>query len=269
MLTELQKRTIQAIVNTFETGTPGGDYSRVTLLSGDSGHLTYGRSQTTLASGSLARLVRSYCATRDGSIADELRQYLPRLEACDTSLDTDTRLGSLLHDAGADPVMRRIQDEFFDRAYWDPALRAAESLGIETALGTAVIYDSFIHGAWARMRDATLARTGLPSAALAKEGLPSASQNVTAGIGEREWIRQYIHVRREWLATHPNPLLRRTVYRMKAFTALANEGNWDLALPLGVHGVLLDERAVAGEGAAPLAAPSLAAAQEAHSEKDA
>jgi chitosanase len=47
MLTDLQTRAAQAIVNVFETGTPRGDYGRVTLLAGDTGHLTYGRSQTT------------------------------------------------------------------------------------------------------------------------------------------------------------------------------------------------------------------------------
>jgi chitosanase len=53
MLTELQKKTAKAIVNIFETGRPLGDYSKVTLLQGDTGHLTYGRSQTTLASDNL------------------------------------------------------------------------------------------------------------------------------------------------------------------------------------------------------------------------
>ena len=43
-ITDLQKKTAQAIVNIFETGQVHGDYGKVTLLSGDSGHLTYGRS---------------------------------------------------------------------------------------------------------------------------------------------------------------------------------------------------------------------------------
>ena len=55
MITDLNKLSIQAIVNVFETGRAHGDYGKVTLLSGDSGHLTYGRSQTTLASGKIGR----------------------------------------------------------------------------------------------------------------------------------------------------------------------------------------------------------------------
>ena len=53
MLTELQKRAAQAIINVFETGDAQGDYGKVTLMKGDPGHLTYGRSQTTLSSGNL------------------------------------------------------------------------------------------------------------------------------------------------------------------------------------------------------------------------
>lgn len=41
MLTEKQKKAAQAIVNIFETGKVEGDYGKVTLLSGDPGHLTY------------------------------------------------------------------------------------------------------------------------------------------------------------------------------------------------------------------------------------
>ncbi|HKO03319.1 MAG TPA: chitosanase, partial [Candidatus Acidoferrales bacterium] len=151
MLTELQKRTIQAIVNVFETGKPAGDYTNVTLLPGDAGHLTYGRSQTTLASGNLWRLVELYCAAAEGETAAELRAFLPRLEARDFTLDGDTRFRTLLREAGSDGVMCCVQDEFFDRAYWEPALVAARGVGISSALGTGVVYDSFIHGAWRRL----------------------------------------------------------------------------------------------------------------------
>jgi hypothetical protein len=57
MFTDLQKGAAQAIVNVFKTDAPQGDYASVTLLKGDTGHLTYGRSQTTLASGNLYLLI--------------------------------------------------------------------------------------------------------------------------------------------------------------------------------------------------------------------
>src|SRR5690242_6887784 len=47
------KKVAEAIVNIFETGSALGNYGAVTLIPHDSGHLTYGRSQTTLGSGNL------------------------------------------------------------------------------------------------------------------------------------------------------------------------------------------------------------------------
>ncbi|HKO06048.1 MAG TPA: chitosanase [Candidatus Acidoferrales bacterium] len=255
MLTDLQKRTIQAIVNVFETGKPAGDYANVTLLPGDAGHLTYGRSQTTLASGNLCRLIEDYCAAAAGSTAADLLAYLPRLAAPDLTLDGDAAFRALLRQAGADPVMHRVQDEFFDRAYWEPSLRAAQHVGLDTPLATAVVYDSFIHGAWKRIHDATTAQLGLPSASGAS----------AATTDERVWVREYIALRRDWLATHPNPVLRRAVYRMDTFAALAEAGNWELALPVVAHGVTIDEPALAGNGRSQLATASLAAAGDANS----
>lgn len=232
MLSDLQKRTIQAIVNVFETGRITGDYSRVTVREDDSGHLTYGRSQVTLASGSLARLVHDYCAEPGAIHVKELAVYLPRLDARDTLLESDAALRSLLRAAGADPAMRRAQDALFNRLYWEPALRSAEAVGIGTALGTGVVYDSFIHGGWVRMRNSTAANLGIaPTLPQIRPGSPS----------EPEWIGRYITLRRNWLATHPNALLRLTTYRMDTFAALLAAGNWTLALPVEAHGKLITE----------------------------
>lgn len=244
MLTPLQKLTAQAIVNVFETGSPTGDYAAITLSKSDAGCLTYGRSQTTLASGGLAQLIGQYCSTTGALHAAALSPYLPRLSARDRALDTDEKFTALLKKAGDDPTMHRIEDRFFDRAYWDPAIHAAQALAIETPLGVAVIYDSFIHGAWARLRDATLSRVGLPSEALAKEGLPSAPGRSSSCSAEQAWILAYITLRRDWLANHPNPLLRRAVYRMDTFLSLASAANWDLTLPLEAHGVAITESAL-------------------------
>ena len=57
MLTPTQKQTAQSIVNLFETGSVLGDYGSVTVIAGDTGHLTFGRSQTTLPSGNLLNLM--------------------------------------------------------------------------------------------------------------------------------------------------------------------------------------------------------------------
>lgn len=228
MLTDLQKKTAQAIVNIFETSRVRGEYGHVTLIPGDSGHLTYGRSQTTLASGNLHLLIMAYCEAPGASLASQLRRYLPKLAACDTAaLDHDMLLRTLLEEAGQDPVMREVQDAFFDRVYWEPSVRSAGTVGIASALGVSVVYDSHIHGAWGIVRTITDERHG-----------PAGT------IGERAWINQYVAERRHWLANHSKSVLHATVYRMDAFRRLIGDSRWDLPLPLLVLGVVIDEEAL-------------------------
>ena len=226
---ERQKKVAHAIVNIFETGRAHGDYGQVTLLAGDTGHLTYGRSQTTLGSGNLFLLIKDYCENPEAQLAAELGAFLERLQRRDTSLDRNPTLRSLLRQAGNDPVMRETQDGFFDRIYWAPAVSACGT-DISTGLGVAVVYDSHIHGSWARMRDRT-----------------NAAHGKAGRLGEKKWVERYVNVRRNWMANHPNTLLRRTVYRMDSFLRLIEQGAWDLDLPLTVRGVRIDEEVLGGE----------------------
>jgi chitosanase len=235
-VTLLQKRTAQAIVNIFETGHVHGDYARVTVHPQDPGHLTYGRSQLTLASGNLYLLLRAYCSAEEAAGAGAITPYLERLAQADTTLDGDLQLREALRRAGDDPVMCELQDAFFDRVFWAPAAGAAASLGLETALGVTVVYDSAVHGSWIAMRDRTRSVVGEPRA-----------------LGEKGWVQRYVETRQGWLAAHANALLRRTTYRMDAFLTLIERGAWDLPLPLRVRGVEITE-----EGLLP--APVLASA---------
>jgi chitosanase len=233
-MNELEKKTAQAIVNIFETGRALGEYGQVTLLAGDSGQLTYGRSQTTLASGNLYLLIKAYCAIPEAAFATQMAPYLPALERLDSALNTDAAFKTLLRNSGDDHVMHDCQDQFFDRVYWQPAMNAAAGLGIQTPLGCATVYDSFIHGAWKPMRDRTNNAPGAPK--------PAAGGKVD----EKVWVPLYIATRRDWLASHSNTLLRKTVYRMDALQILVTGGKWDLALPLTVRGVTITPDVLSG-----------------------
>lgn len=224
VITDLQKKVAQAIVNIFETGRVQGDYSNVTSISSDPGGLTYGRSQTTLMSGNLYLLIEDYCETENADFADELKPYLGRIKAKDTSLNRDLRLHNLLRQAGQDWVMQEVQDAFFDRVYWNPAVAQAQAIGITTPLGFAVVYDSVVHGSWGLMRDRTNQKYG-----------------TLANISEQTWVSRYVDTRREWLANHSIKILNKTVYRMDAFRLLISSGNWDLILPITVRGNLINE----------------------------
>jgi chitosanase len=219
MLTPTQKQTAKAIVNIFETGSVLGDYGMVTLIEGDSGHLTFGRSQTTLGSGNLHKLLVEYCNNPGARFGAMLKPYIQRFAARDFSLDKDQHLHNILRASADDPVMRETQDRFFDQVYWLPAERTAQQSGISTPLGVAVIYDSTVHGSIKLIRDRT---------------------NQTAGtvknLGERAWIAAYVKTRRQWLGSHPRKDLRPAVYRMEAFQRLIDLNLWGLELPLVVRG---------------------------------
>ena len=222
MLTPLQKQTAQAIVNLFETSSAQGDYGAVTVIAGDTGHLSFGRSQTTLGSGNLHALLQRYCDNAGARFGPRLTPWLQRVEQRDTTLDHELRLHNLLRATADDPVMREMQDLFFDEGYWQPAARIAAGMGITTPLGLAVVYDSLIQGSWKTVRDLTIDHAGH-----------------LAELGERAWIEAYIATRHAWLAGHRRSDLRATAYRMEAFQRLAEQGYWGLELPLVVRGAEL------------------------------
>ncbi len=227
MLTDLQTQTIRAVVNVFESGSPQGDYGCITCVEGDGGHLTYGRSQASLASGNLYRLVKEYCAAPGASCGGEMAPFLSRLEARDTTLDHDLKLRKAMERAGSDPVMRETQDALFNRAFFEPAVKAAENRNIYSALGTAVVYDSFIQGGWQIVRKLLAARIG----------------PVADATGDQAWVGEYVAARRGWLEA-AGGLLARSVYRMDAFRQMIDAGKWSLELPLCVRGVVIDEAAL-------------------------
>jgi chitosanase len=217
-LDPLQKRTAQAIVNIFETGDVLGRYGQVTVINKDTGHLTFGRSQTTLGSGNLGRLIGDYCNAQGARFAAQLKEYLGRLRDRDATLDHDLKLHNLLRATADDPVMRKAQDDFFDRNYWELALKRADAMHIRSPLGIAVVYDSTVHGAWEDLRTQTIHEHG-----------------ELDRLGEPDWIRAYIDTRANWLATNNQAVLHATVYRMAALKGLAGHDNWSLELPLVVR----------------------------------
>jgi chitosanase len=227
MITDLQKKSAQAIVTAFETGSLQGDYGKVVFHSSDPGGLTYGKTQTTIYSGNLYFLIKAYVDNPAADYGDELRPYLSRLERQDSRLNRDRTLRTILQEAGDDPIMQATQDEFFDRVYWGPTVKSAEYIGVQTALGYAVVYDGRIHGSWHMIRDRTIKNYGK-----------------LTSLGEQTWVTRYVQTRKSWLGNHSNSLLRRTVYRMDTFNELINAGNWDLSLPFYARGLRVDAAAL-------------------------
>lgn len=230
MLTPSQIATAQAIINLFETSEVLGDYGQITLIAGDTGHLTFGRSQTTLGSGNLHKLLQMYCSNPGAMFADRLSPSLPRFAEPDFSLDDDVKVKNILRATADDKIMRETQDRFFDETYWKPAEKAASRLGIVTPLGVAVVYDGHVHGSWQLIQKLTTTKLA---------GGPDK-------VGEQSWITEYVEQRWKWLSEHPRADLKKTAYRMDAFRRLIATGMWALQLPLVVRGAEISSASLGG-----------------------
>jgi hypothetical protein len=221
-LTPDRKRLIERIVNVFETGTPDGRYDAIAIYADgphDIRQITYGRSQTT-EYGNLRDLVQRYVAG-NGVYAGDLGTYADRVGSVPLT-DDATFKGLLRNAARQDALMRDVQDVFFDERYFAPAMQWADAQQFIEPLSGLVIYDSFIHSGsilW-------LLRQMFPERTPADGG------------EERAWTAAYVAARHRWLANHPRPAVRATVYRTACFTREIDRGNWDLdQVPINANGV--------------------------------
>jgi chitosanase len=213
------KNKIQKIVNVFESGTPNGDYSCISLYEdGPNGikQITYGKSQTT-EWGNLSKLIKLYISL-DGKFADQFIKYADTIGRI--SLVNDKNFISLLREASKDQIMKESQDSFFDTHYWQPAKAWFDKNGFKTSLSMLVIYDSFIH-----------------SGSILKFLRERFTEKVPVNGGdEKAWIEQYCSARLNWLKNHSNPILRKTTYRVCDFLMAIDKNNWDLEQEFSANG---------------------------------
>ena len=221
MTVELPKKRIKAIVQVFESGRP----RNYVFLEARGGDLEYGYLFASLKQGSLHQLIQGYCEDPEAKFSGDLRPYLEGLASKDSALVDDRRFHKLLTSAaGEDPVMIRTQDRMFDRVFWEPAVNAADAIGLRTPLGIASIFDTIIHsgiGSYQRLKEEAIKAT---------DGTP------VTGIDEKEWVRVYLEKRLAWLRENPNTAVRPAAYRAEELLKLVREGNWDLRPPLTVRG---------------------------------
>ncbi|GAB4572968.1 MAG: hypothetical protein Kow0077_13880 [Anaerolineae bacterium] len=188
----------------------------------DSGVVSYGRFQFTLASGSLYAVLERYIAAAVSETAAALRdRYLPRVRDRDAGLRDDEDFRHLLDAAADDPAMQAAQDGVAREKYWD-LVQGLSILprNIQTALGQALIFDMAInHGPRHDM-------IGLAEKAL---GVPSKSRMPENGVQETTLIRKVAQIRQERMARLAEkwrlPGLKQ---RGDFWVALVEAGDWDL-----------------------------------------
>ena len=220
-LSSKQKSLITKVINVFESGKPAGNYGIIAIFEdgpGDIRQITYGRSQTT-EYGNLGKLVKNY-ANANGIDSNKLKPYVDKVGV--TALTDDDTFKGLLKKAGnEDPVMRTVQDVFFDEVYYKPAMKWATDKGFILPLSALVIYDSFIHSG----SILSVIRNTFP------ETVPANGGN------EIEWTTAYVNARHTWLANHSREAVRKTTYRTKCFKEEIARGNWPLTLlPVNANG---------------------------------
>lgn len=232
---ERAKLTALAIVHIFETSKPFGDYAAVAVLRDGAG-VSYGINQFTHRSGSLrAVLDRFHHLCRAAGSQLLLEGYGPMLG--DTSpnwiikMSQDQRFKNGLREAAKRPEMQQAQREIAFEKYLKPAIEACEGSDFTLPLSLAVVYDSINHGSYARIRDrVTFQGPG--------------NGSIKPIEFEKEWITEYVRRRDAWLENHPNPLLRQTDYRTDFFLAQIARNNWNLDLPVNVHGYRLTDNEI-------------------------
>ncbi len=219
---EVHRKCIQTL-NVFETGSPEGDYSNVSIYKDGGGgayyQITYGASQTT-QDGNLDKLLYRYtdAAADDSAVAAMIQRYLPTKD--NRSLYKNDSFIAALKRAGNEPLMQKLQDEFFDEVYFIPAYKWFKENGFALPLSMLVIYDSFIHSGGIL----SFLRKRFSEVPPAKGG------------DEKAWVKSYVDTRRAWLANHSNKVLRNTVYRMDTMQACIKAENWDLSSPYKANG---------------------------------
>lgn len=219
------KNSIKQIIGVFETGSAIPKYDVVTILRDGAG-ISYGSHQATDKSGSLDKIVYRYIDL-GGRYGEQMRPFLDELAAnATTNLNPKSPpewckdFMILLSKAGKeDPLMAQAQEESIDEGYFNPAESESLKLGLTHPLSFAVVFDSYIQ-----------------SGGISKIRRLFAEVPPVRGGDEKEWIRAYVRARRAWLASFPNPVVMKTVYRMDAFLDLIKKDNWDLQTPFAVRG---------------------------------
>jgi chitosanase len=196
-------------------------YDDVSILDDDPGgiggvkQISYGKHQTT-EYGNLRVLLYKYI-TAKGKWASEVENYVNSvgqkpLADCEDFIE-------LLHKIGHDPIMHKVQDDFFDQQYFNPALLWAKTHKFILPLSMLVIYDSFIqngHMLWLIRRRFA-------------EKLPDDRGD------EKKWIEEYTKAKFDWLFNHSISLYRNSSSRSAALFELILSNNWQLDLPITIN----------------------------------
>jgi len=219
------EQKVDQIVSIFENSTPELQYGYIEALNDGRGY-TAGRAGFTTATGDLIEVVHHYADLNPNVPSwPGLQSLIPRLEELSeqnsSSISGLSTLPDVWSHSADDPKFRQAQDDITESMYKNPAREICRQLGLKTALGFLVIYDTIIqHGNGGD-----------------EDSLPSLLKRTHVNSSNEEaFIRAFLEVRRADLM---NPAdsdtaneWRDSVDRVDALKRLVDTGNWDLSSPL-------------------------------------
>ena len=187
----------------------------------DSGIVSYGIIQFTLASGSLVTVIQRYLANSQSDTANQLRGLLPRIEARSEDLRHDATFKNLLMAAADEPEMQTAQESVATENYWDKVWNGyIVHRGLQTPLGWALLFDMGVNFG-----------TGHGFVRLAEEqlGVPQRSRPGQNGITEEQLIAQVALLRKQ---SHDRQAERDNLPGLRVrgdfWVDLINRGDWGL-----------------------------------------
>jgi len=215
------------VISTFENSTTDIQYGYAEDIADGRG-ITAGLVGFTSRTGDLYEVVGCYAGQRPDSA---LAGYLPALQKVNGSDSTEGLDGFpdvWKQTSQTDPLLNQIQDQVADELYFRPAMTRAQQLGIRSALGQLIIWDTIVqHGGGDPDED--------------PDGLPAISNEVVAQYGtiagnEAAWLADFLRVRRAHLLdpadASTQDAWRGSVSRVDALQSILDAGNLDLRPPL-------------------------------------
>lgn len=179
----------------------------------DSGIVSYGFLQFTLAGGSLISVIQNYLNKSQSATAEGLRKILPRIESRDELLRDDRNFLDLLRDAADEQEMIDAQYEIGTNGYWNQVVDGyIVSRDLQYPLTWALLFDMGVnfgvnHG-FVRLAERDL-------------GVPSRSNPALTGLGEEQLVTYIIQLRKR---SHDRQAAS------SGFVGLANRGNFWMKL---------------------------------------
>ncbi|MEM9950144.1 MAG: hypothetical protein AAF846_00980 [Chloroflexota bacterium] len=179
----------------------------------DSGIVSYGFLQFTLAGGSLITVIQHFVSTSQSDTANALRAMLPRIEARDASLRNDQNFINLLRTATNEQDMIDAQYGVGTAGYWTKVVNGyIRHRQLKYPLTWALLFDMGVnfgvnHG-FVRLAEKDL-------------GVPSRSNPAVTGLGEEQLMTYVAQLRKR---SHDRQA------RETGFVGLANRGNFWMQL---------------------------------------